>query len=242
MRPHPIWIYARQIARWKTLSGDLTTRALVVDLEDPVLAPLLDLAPTPRDIADERGKLAGPRKYFLRRRALLRKLVSLRLGCSPADVVVTHDADGAPRVVGPDPSIFVSVSARESFAALAISDAPVGVDIEFAGPPTEPLREVLHPVERVEMEKEWRSESRVTRFLETWIAKEAYLKALGTGLKRDPATVAIGFDRFGTFRVADDARPAFRAAGLWDAKIMGEKFVYCACVALDGRPVHGLPE
>ena len=228
MKGHPLWIDAGEVARCKTLDAETPTRALIVDLDDPVLAPLLQLEPTQRDVADETTKLAGPRTYFLRRRALLRHLVSLRLGCAPRDVVVAHDAQGAPRVIAPDPAVYVSVSARGACAGLAVSDAPVGVDIEIVGAAHEPVWDVLHPGERAAMEKPFHS-----RFHEVWVAKEAYLKALRTGLNRDPATVAVTIDPLGTFRISDDLRPGLIFEGIWDDRIIGKRLVCCACIALD---------
>lgn len=234
MRPNPLWISARQIARWKTLSRGLPARALIADLRDPLLAPLLELAPTKRDLADAQKPLAGPRGYFLKRRALLRHFAGLWIGCAAEDVVIAHDADGAPRVLAPDANVFVSVSARGAYAGLAVSDRPVGIDIELAAPPREPVWDALHRGERAEIEADWRESGRDARFIDVWLAKEAYLKALGTGLKRDPSGISILFDG-GEFRVADDARPGEAPMGLRDGKIIGGDFVICACVSLPPR-------
>ncbi len=240
MKPHFQWIDAGQITRWRSLDADIPTRALVVDLDDPVLAQPLRLAPTRWDFADERGQLAGPKKYFLKRRALLRALVALRAGCSPGAVVIAHDAQGAPRVVAPDPSVFVSVSARGSYAGLAISDAPVGIDIEPCRPREEPVWNVLHPAERAEVEAQWRGSGDDSRFREIWIGKEAYLKALGTGFKREPASIAVRFNRADAFEIRDDLRPNAVFPGLLGIKTLGNHRVECACVALDGRSINAL--
>ena len=231
MRPHPVWIHAKEIVRWKKLSHDWPLRALVCRIDDPALAPLLTLPPTPWDISDSQKPLAGPREHFLHRRALLRKLVALWIQCAPEDVVITHDAQGAPRVVAPDAGVFVSVSARREYTALAVGNVPVGVDIEPSGPSREPVWEVLHPSERAPIEAEWQSQGD-QRFIEVWMAKEAYLKALGTGLKRDPASVAINFGSYPNFEVRDAARPVAKMLGLHDCTFIDEKLVNCACIAL----------
>ena len=192
----------------------------------------MQLAPNERDIANLRAPLAGQKKYFLKRRALLRRLVALRIGCPPDDVVIAHDAHGAPRIVAPKTSLFVSVSARESFAGFAISNAPVGVDMELKTSPREPIWAILNAIERPAIEARWRIRHLDDLFIQTWIAKEAYLKALGTGLKRDPTTCAAIVSSTGSFEIRDDLR---RETGLHDAQKIGDQLVYCACIALAQR-------
>jgi 4'-phosphopantetheinyl transferase len=189
------WLEAEALAR-----GDFDAMGAlvcVVDLDDPSLARLLETPPTARDLEDLATPLAGPRHYFINRRALLRSLIARRLACAPGDVVIGHDVNGAPRVISPDPSIFVSVAARGSIAGLAVSVRPIGVDLEPIEAPREPVWMVLHPQERAEIERQWR-DGRDDLFRDIWVAKEAYLKALGVGLKRNPATVCayILADRF----------------------------------------------
>ncbi|MDT2019912.1 4'-phosphopantetheinyl transferase superfamily protein [Methylocella sp. CPCC 101449] len=199
------WIFADGIDRLAQPDGDATsahvsTRVLAVDLDDPRTVALQRLALLPSDLADEARPGATDRRYFRARRAALRALVAWQLGVTAETIEIAYDAAGAPRVVAPvlhavlpgvlaAPSPFISVSARGSRALLAVSASPVGVDFE---PDTtaQPILDVLHPHERAELAT-LDGAARDRRFLEIWTAKEAYLKALGDGLTRDPATIAV---------------------------------------------------
>jgi len=218
------WLDADAFARGERETSAGGPLALVVDLDDPLLAPWLALPPTARDLDDLTRPIAGPRAYFLKRRSLLRELVA-RWTVGPAsEVVIAHDPHGAPRVLAPDGSIFVSVAARGSVAALALARAAVGIDLEMVEAPREPVWDVLHSEERVEVEREW-SQGRDDRFRDIWVAKEAYLKALGAGLKRDPATVAILTSSGDAFAVAGSSA---LAGGRFATRTPGGRQARCA--------------
>jgi 4'-phosphopantetheinyl transferase len=94
---------------------------------------------------------------------------------------------GRPVLVG-SAGLEVSLSRSHDFVAVAISTAlPVGIDIEsiqavsFAGFPDA----ALHPDEREALDTT--SPRRLRRRAVTWVRKEAALKSLGIGLRRDPA-------------------------------------------------------
>ena len=160
-------------------------------IDDPALAPLLDLPPTLEDLRDagRRGGEAG-RQAFLRRRALLRSLVARRLGCAAKAVLVAHDAAGAPQLIAPAAGLFLSVSSRAGFAAFALSGSPIGVDLEVVGPPEEPAWNVLHPSEQAAL-RSVKPEERHLAFLRIWTMKEAWLKRQGLGLSVEPAGLAV---------------------------------------------------
>jgi phosphopantetheinyl transferase len=182
---------------------------LLADLIDSRLAHLAPLAPTPRDLQDAAKPLAGPRDHFLARRALLRRLVAARLGQPAESIVLGHDEAGRPQIESPaGAGLHVSVSARGTLAALAISPLPVGVDLEPVGDPREPVWDVLHARERGGIENAWKTRAEDWPFLSIWTAKEAYLKALGLGLKREPARLHVIYDSDETFLVHDpEAQP-----------------------------------
>ncbi len=230
-RANPVWLDLREFANGAPLNE--ATCALVVDLDDPMLAPFTALAPTARDLDDMAGPLAGPRRYFLARRALLRSFVAMRLKCRAGEVVIGHDGNGAPRVLAPGPSVFASVTARGSIAGMAVADTPVGIDIEPHDSTQEPVWTVLHPAERAFIETQWREHRDAARFIETWAAKEAYLKAIGLGLKRDPATIAARFDGAGGFSIEDDAEPGTAQSGVHGDIMIGGRSVCRAVIALE---------
>jgi 4'-phosphopantetheinyl transferase len=183
------------------------------------------LAPTPRDFQE--APLRDPaRGAFLRRRALSRRVVAARLGVAPESVEIGHAPSGAPRVLAPSSSLKISVSGRADFCAVAMAEAPIGVDIEPSRA-IEPPWSLLHPNERNTLET-LTGEARADAFLRLWTAKEAYLKALGLGFAREPTKIAIGLD----FSILDEeAAPTILTRGWRRFVLHGEDFI-AACVVL----------
>lgn len=122
------------------------------------------------------------------RAALAHRLVAWRAHCEESGVALAHDADGAPRLVAPDVALALSLAGRGDIVAAAVADGPVGVDIETLGEAFSPPLNVLHPTERAALAA---ASDAHGLFLRIWTAKEAYLKALGTGLLREPAGIEV---------------------------------------------------
>jgi 4'-phosphopantetheinyl transferase len=184
-----------------------------------------DLAPTPRDLQEAPSRDPA-RGAFLRRRALSRRIVAARLGVAPQSVEIGHAPSGAPRVLAPSSSLKISVSGRADFCAVAMAEAPIGVDIEPSRA-IEPPWSLLHPNERNTLET-LTGEARADAFPRLWTAKEAYLKALGLGFARDPTKIAIGLD----FSILDEeAAPTILTRGWRRFVLRGEDFI-AACVVL----------
>lgn len=123
------------------------------------------------------------------RAALARRLIAWRTGCDEADVVIAHDAQGAPKIVAPNPSLTLSLAGRDDIVAAAVADGPIGVDVETIGARFDPPLNVLHPAERAALAAAGDADHEL--FLRIWTAKEAYVKALGTGFSREPEEIEI---------------------------------------------------
>jgi phosphopantetheinyl transferase len=146
------------------------------------------------------------RAAFLARRRLLRRAVGLRLGIAPGDVLIGKDTQGAPRITSAREPIFVSLASRGELVAMGISDRPVGVDVEvIATNPPEPAWHILHARERDWLSRQ-SGENRPESFLALWCAKEAYLKAIGLGLRREPAHIALTLDTWNRAGIEDTGR------------------------------------
>jgi len=183
------------------------------------------LAPTPRDLQEAPSRDPA-RGAFLRRRALSRRVVAARLRVAPEIVEIGHALSGAPRVLAPGSSVKISVSGRADFCAVAMAEAPIGVDIEPSRA-IEPPWSLLHPNERRALET-LTGEARADAFLRLWTAKEAYLKALGHGFAREPTKIAIGLD----FSILDEeAASTIFTRGWRRLALNGEDFI-AACVVL----------
>ncbi|MCH7226405.1 4'-phosphopantetheinyl transferase family protein [Haloferula sp. A504] len=101
---------------------------------------------------------------------------------------------GKPRV--DQPGLEFNLSHSETLAALVVSDAgPVGVDLEpLDRAPTllECEDSFCHPAERAELPVD--TGSRAIALLHLWTAKEALLKAVGTGLQFPPTELIVRDD------------------------------------------------
>jgi 4'-phosphopantetheinyl transferase len=149
------------------------------------------LPPSEIERAEAEALAPSLREAFLARRRLLRRAVALRLGSGRGDVVIAPDANGAPHITSAREPIFVSLASRGGLVAIALSDRPVGIDVEIpAANPPEPAWNILHSREREWLSKQ-SGDEQAENFLALWCVKEAYLKAIGLGLRREPAEIAV---------------------------------------------------
>lgn len=223
---HLEWLTGADLIRLRPARGPFAF-ALVCDVRDPALATLAAIAPSPDDLVDEKAPSASARTHFRARRALLRALVAAATGVEPARVRIAYDSDGAPRVA--DLPAFVSVSSRGPLAALAVASSPLGVDLEPFEAAAEPVNAVLHPREIATL-AELAGAARAREFLRIWTAKEAYLKALGRGFKRDPATIAATCEA-ARFAIDDGGPAPLPVATFAPATGLGDLIVACAVTA-----------
>lgn len=125
------------------------------------------------------------------RRASLRSLAAAASGPSAGEIAVVHEAGRAPRLVACDARrLCLSSASRSGWAALAVAAGPVGIDVERIDPGGEIPWNVLHPGEVAHLRAEPRAD-RAAAFARLWTVKEAYLKALGQGLAREPASFRV---------------------------------------------------
>src|SRR5262249_29679294 len=145
-------------------------------------------------LTDEERESAGrfhreaDRRRAVVSRALLRTTLSRYAPVDPADWRFERGPFGRPQIARPGAHgpPFVLSHTRE-LAACAVTDgAAVGVDVEPLGREVGDLLEADSILSENEIESLRRlpPRARAERFLELWTLKEAYAKALGTGLAR----------------------------------------------------------
>jgi phosphopantetheinyl transferase len=220
------WLEAADLAALQNSKTD-EPWALVADLRDPLVLPLLRPSPTSSDYADEQRPGASDRGWFLARRAATRSLAAMFCGCEPQAIVIGYDAPGAPRVASG--ACFVSVGGRGPFAAIAVAKHAVGIDFEIVTDEIDIIHDVLHEDEKASLALVSSEQAR-RRFLQIWTLKEAFLKALGSGLNIDPASVATVFSNDHA-TVLHSQAPAGTKAFTRNAEISGFSFIG-ACVEL----------
>lgn len=182
-------------------AGDDSIEPLALSLDYPggrADIRLVRLGAPARDLSADRAALAC-------------RLVAWRARCPEDEVLIAHDAEGAPRIVTPPGALHLSLAGRDDLVAAAVADGAIGVDVETIGAPFDPPLNVLHPAERVALAAA--GPEAHENFLRIWTAKEAYVKALGVGLSREPAEVEIRpaastatFDESAPFDIFDDGR------------------------------------
>jgi len=183
-----------------TLAGvaPVTVSVWTVDLDQPravvdVLRGYLDDAEV-RAAASRRDDTV--RNRFVVAHGAVRSVLAARLGIAPDAVVISRRcrrcgdlSHGRPEVVGPETvtqqRVAFSLSHSEALAAVAVvTDARIGLDIEVEHPRAR-LDALAARVLDSETYADWLDVEPATQlraFLEQWTAKEAYLKALGTGI------------------------------------------------------------
>ena len=100
---------------------------------------------------------------------------------------VGTDENGKPHTEG----IEFSLSHSGRYVAFAVSDSPVGVDIERTGRIAGIAERVMTPSEYDEMIGTVSEDDREDVLCRMWTAKESYMKALGTGFRLPPESFRV---------------------------------------------------
>jgi 4'-phosphopantetheinyl transferase len=126
-------------------------------------------------------------------RAAVRRIIGKVIRINPADVPLALSDLGKPELSAPFDHLHISLTHCENLALLALCvDGPVGVDVESSQRAAElPECEATfcHPAELAALPADLTN--RGLHLMEIWTAKEALLKALGTGLTHEPGQVRI---------------------------------------------------
>jgi 4'-phosphopantetheinyl transferase len=133
---------------------------------------------------------------FVIRRAALRQILGGYLHVPPETVKLAYNAHGKPFLNDADAlgTLEFNVSHSGSVALIAVTrDHPIGIDIELISnhfPVAEMAPEVFSPSELDRFFK-LPANAKHIEFFRTWVAKEAFLKALGKGLSIEPNTLEV---------------------------------------------------
>jgi phosphopantetheinyl transferase len=132
-------------------------------------------------------------------RASLRLLLGSYLGIGPRDVELTRGVGGRPQLAAAH-DLSCNLSHTAGLALFAVGRGrTVGVDVESLArraPSTGLIERALNPWEASRVQRAGAA-GRTAAFLAYWTVKEAYVKALGSGLALDLRTVGVagGLDR-----------------------------------------------
>ena len=142
-------------------------------------------------------------------RVRLREILGQAIGRPPSEVSLVLAEFGKPRLAPPFDALYFNVAHAGPAALLALRrDGPVGVDLEphrraFALVGCETT--FCHPAEIDGLPID--PAERASQLLRIWTAKEAVLKAIGTGFSHPPKLVRIFFEPPGGHAVSEKALP-----------------------------------
>lgn len=170
------------------------------------------------------------------RRSALLDFGGEMLGIARNRLALAHDPLGAPLLLidGARGAWNVSSSSRENVYLFGLARGQrIGVDIEISEP-IDPPRIALHDAEAERLEGLPESR-RASAFLDLWTAKEAWLKALGVGLRREPSLICVTPSEGGGFTLTDEGPQTLATARQWRETIVG-KTAICAALTLHLSP------
>jgi 4'-phosphopantetheinyl transferase len=229
-------------ASWKPAAGWSPPEPGVLDLwrialDDPA-PPKSPLSAEERRRA-ERFLSAQCGRRFANARTALRVVLGRYLGREPQDLELLTGPNGKPELPGCGISFNLSHSASLGLLAVARDDMLLGVDVERRDGerPLDRLAQRFFSPEEAEAYAALPSEERLDAFYRIWTRKEAYLKALGTGLTFSSRrfTLAIGPGSGRLLRATE--RPDEADPGAWwfeDEPGAGDG--YTAAVCWRGEP------
>lgn len=209
----------------------------------------LPLQPRPGDVGllDERERarfdrlrVAAKRDQFLAAQAGLRRVLGRYRSVPAHEIAFAYGPHGKPSLEDGDGPDF-NLSHSEELALVGVSrDTEIGVDVEWQGRDRPFLRLGRRYFD--EAEHAWlarRAEDAVREgFYRIWTLKEAFLKALGTGLTVPPGSFRIDLD-------ADPPRLATTPDGAdptrWRLVVASAPAGYSAAVCWSGAPRRLVP-
>jgi 4'-phosphopantetheinyl transferase len=140
-------------------------------------------------------------------RAGLRKILAEVIQLPASEVPLVLSEFGKPGLAPPFDSIHFNLSHCSGLAVIALgTDGPVGIDLEQLDRAPDLLEcesTFCHPAEARCLPDE--TTLRARQLLRIWTAKEAVLKALGTGLSHSPESTRIVFDKPTSHAVSDSS-------------------------------------
>lgn len=132
--------------------------------------------------------------HFIAARAWLRRMLGARLGRAPDALVFAYGLNGKPSLQAASGRFDFNLSHSDGHALLALSPGfALGADIEAVRPVEEKLAERFFSAAEVQALAAMPPTHRTDAFFRGWTRKEAYLKALGSGLATplDAFTVSL---------------------------------------------------
>jgi 4'-phosphopantetheinyl transferase len=137
----------------------------------------------------QRLKIPSRRDQYLSGHWLARCLIAEQHGGQPQQWLLQERPNLPPAVIGLEASTHLSLSHSGDWIACALSDQPIGIDIEQRHPPREALLRFQH---LLLAEGELPDTLTADELLQRWVAKEAWIKRHhGSALPEQMAAVRL---------------------------------------------------
>ena len=146
-----------------------------------------------------RFRFAQHRRRFIVARGILRHLLGGYLKTNPQSLIFAYGAQGKPLLAQTqqDSILQFNLSHSQEHVLLGFTlNHPLGVDLEYQRPMPDALKIArrFFSFGESKMLEETKIEQQAQLFFQLWTAKEACLKAVGTGLADSLASVEFTFD------------------------------------------------
>ncbi len=198
----------------------------------------LDINNIPRSISEDRIKKSS--KYFHKKDKKLSIGVEILLNHALDKIGVTDsifdiDEYGKPFLKN-YPDIYFNLSHSENYVACAVSDSPVGVDIEYIHDID--LNIAKHYFYGSEYDYILNNDNKEKAFFDLWVLKESYMKMTGLGFR-------LALDEF-CIEISDEIKLIHNGntakLGLWD--VGGGEYMLgvCSKSCINGPELICLPE
>ncbi|MEO5585759.1 MAG: 4'-phosphopantetheinyl transferase superfamily protein [Flavobacteriales bacterium] len=138
----------------------------------------------------ERFRFATDRNRYILGHGLLRETLGHYLGRSAKDLILRRGEFGKPFLEGHP--VHFNLSDTKDAVLVALSEHPIGADIETMNRRTDHERVANHYFTPTEVANIAAAADGKRRFLELWTRKEAVLKACGVGLMDDLHSLDVG--------------------------------------------------
>lgn len=132
-------------------------------------------------------------RRWIAARAGMRGILAETLGVEPFALEFTAGEHGRPFLTGGVRAPSFNLSHSETLAVLALCDAVVGADVERLNDVPEGVAEMMFSAPEVAALEAIVPDQQARAFYRCWTAKEAVLKALGTGLSLSSRSFTVDY-------------------------------------------------
>ena len=169
-----------------------------LELSLPKIERLTALLSSDEIARANRFRFPQHKRRFIVARGILRQLLGDYLTVAPHSLNFTYEPRGKPMLTKVNnTALQFNISHSREYALFGFTRRHlIGVDLEYrrSMPDCLKIAQRFFSAKEFKMLKDAAEDERAKLFFQLWTAKEAYLKALGTGLSVSLASVEIAFD------------------------------------------------